>query len=230
MPERGELTVLCLHEAGTSGAIWGALSDALSDHAAVLAPDRPGWGENEAPEGYERTTITEQAGFAVAMLRGSGPAVVCGSGIGAVAAIELSLAEPGLVVGTALIEPPLLSYAPEATGQFTLDVATVRDAVAAGGREAALSAYLTGGLPALGPGASRMRRATGSYEAKRGASISSTCTGCPFASFAMTSRSRTSSSLMRTGRTRWRSRITTSSKYWLSLRRSANSSSDLIMI
>ena len=64
MPERGELTVLCLHEAGTTGAIWQALSEALADHATVLAPDRPGWGENPAPEGYSRTTVTEQAGFA----------------------------------------------------------------------------------------------------------------------------------------------------------------------
>jgi len=156
VPERGALTVLCLHEAGTSGAIWSALGEALADHATVLKPDRPGWGETEPPEGYERTTVTEQAGFAAAIIQSRGPAVLCGSGIGAVAAIELSLAEPELVAGTVLIEPPLLSFATDATSQLTLDVATVRDAVSAGGREAALDAYLTGGLPALGPGASRI--------------------------------------------------------------------------
>ncbi|HYH60316.1 MAG TPA: alpha/beta hydrolase [Solirubrobacterales bacterium] len=156
MPERGELTALCLHEAGTTGAIWQALSEALADHATVLAPDRPGWGDNPAPEGYSRTTVTEQAGFAAHALRELGPAVVCGSGIGAVAAIELSLAEPALVAGTVLIEPPLLSFAPEATKQLTADVAEVRDVVAAEGREAALAAYLEGRLPALGPGADRI--------------------------------------------------------------------------
>ena len=156
MPEHGELTVLCLHEAGTTGAIWDRLSEALASHATVLQPDRPGWGSHEAPEGYERTTVPEQAGFAAAILRERGPAVLCGSGIGAVAAIELSLAEPELVSGTALIEPPLLSFAPEATDQLATDVTTVRDAVSAGGREAALDAYLAGRLPALGPGAERI--------------------------------------------------------------------------
>jgi len=150
-------TVLCLHEAGTTGAIWDPLAEALAGHATVLAPDRPGWGEADAPEGYSRTTITEQAGFAAQILRVRGePAIACGSGIGAVAALELSIAEPDLITGTVLIEPPLLSFLPEATEQLSQDVATVREAVANGGREAALDAYLAGRLPGLGPGAGRI--------------------------------------------------------------------------
>ena len=81
-----------------------------------------------------------------------GPAVVCGAGIGAVAALELSLAEPELVIGTVLVEPPLLSFLPEATDRLAADVATVREAVAESGRDAALDAYLAGRLPALGAG------------------------------------------------------------------------------
>ncbi len=156
MPERAALTVVCLHESATTGRIWTPLTDALAGHADVLAPDRPGWGSSEAPEGYARTTVAEQAGVAAAILHERGPAVVCGAGIGAVAALELSLAEPELVLGVVAVEPPLLSFVPEATNQLSVDVAAVRDAVFEGGREAVLGSYLAGRLPALGPGAGRI--------------------------------------------------------------------------
>jgi pimeloyl-ACP methyl ester carboxylesterase len=150
------LTVLCLHETGTSGRIWAPLAEALSGHADVVAPDRPGWGRADVPEGYARTTIAEQAGVAAKELRARGPAIICGAGIGAVASLELSLAEPELVIGAVLVEPPLLSFLPEATDQLAADVAKVREAVTRSGREAALDAYLAGRLPALGPGAGRI--------------------------------------------------------------------------
>lgn len=157
MPGSHPPTVLCLHEAGTSGAIWAPLAEALEGHATVLAPDRPGWGGTEPPEGYSRTTVSEQAGFAASQLSGLGePVIVCGAGIGAVAAIELAIAEPDLVIGTVVVEPPLLSFAPEATRQLAADVSALRDAVTSGGREAALNDYLAGRMPALGPGAGRI--------------------------------------------------------------------------
>ena len=155
MPERA-LSVLCLHETATTGRIWEPLAEALTGRADVLAPDRPGWGDTEVPEGYSRTTVAEQAGFASQILSEHGPAVVCGAGIGAVAALELSLAEPDLVAGMVLVEPPLLSFLPEATDRLAADVAAIRNAVAAGGRDGALDAYLAGRLPALGPGAGRI--------------------------------------------------------------------------
>ena len=155
MAER-PLTVLCLHETGTSGRIWAPLAEALSGHAEVLAPDRPGWGNADPPEGYERTTIAEQAGIAARTLREHGPAVLCGAGIGAVASLELLLGEPDLVTGAVLVEPPLLSFVPGATEQLAVDVALVRETVAADGREAVLDAFLAGRLPALGPGAGRI--------------------------------------------------------------------------
>ena len=156
MPERISLTVLCLHETATTGRIWEPLAEALAAHATVLAPDRPGWGETWVPEGYSRTTVAEQAGFGAQILRERGPAVVCGAGIGAVAALELSLAEPDLVVGAVLVEPPLLSFVPEATERLAADVAALRDSVAEEGREAALDGYLAGRFSALGPGAGRI--------------------------------------------------------------------------
>ena len=153
---RRPITVLCLHESGTTGRIWAPLAAALSGHAEVISPDRPGWGETEAPEGYARTTVAEQAGFAAQALEARGPAILCGAGVGAVAALELLLGEPDLVTGAVLVEPPLLSFLPEATDQLAADVARVRETVAESGREAALDAYLAGRLPALGPGAGRI--------------------------------------------------------------------------
>lgn len=154
----GPLTVLALHEAGTTGEIWAALGAALGTDATVLAPDRPGWGEGWAPEGYVRTTVAEQAALAASILEQhlAVPAVVCGAGIGAVAALELSLRRPELVVGAVLVEPPLLAFVTEATQQLSADAGTVRDAVSAGGRQAALGAYLAGELLALGAGAERI--------------------------------------------------------------------------
>ena len=149
-------TVLCLHESGTTGRVWAPLAEALAGEAEVIAPDRPGWGRTEAPEGYARTTIAEQAGFAAHALHGRGPAVACGAGIGAVAALELLIAEPELVSGAVLVEPPLLSFLPEATDQLAADVAKLRETVAAGGKEAALDAYQAGRFPALGSGAGRV--------------------------------------------------------------------------
>jgi len=158
VPGAAPPTVLCLHESATTGAIWSALTESLDSHATVVAPDRPGWGGNEAPEGYARTTIAEQAGFAASALSDRGPAVVCGAGIGAVVALELSFAEPDLVTGIVLIEPPLLSFVPEATDRLSADVGTLRDTVKEGGKGAALDAYLAGRLSALGPGAQRIPR------------------------------------------------------------------------
>ncbi len=93
-----------------------------------------GLGERRRPEGYERTTVAEQAGLAARRLRERGPAVVCGAGIGAVAALELLLGRAGSGHGAVLVEPPLLSFLPEATDQLLADVAEVREAVPAGGQ------------------------------------------------------------------------------------------------
>ena len=102
-----------------------------------------------APEGYERTTVPEQAGFAAAILRESaGPPSFAARASARSLRSSSSLAEPELVSGTALIEPPLLSLPPEATDQLATDVTTVRDAARGSAGRAALDAYLAGRAPA----------------------------------------------------------------------------------
>ncbi|MEK6276476.1 MAG: alpha/beta fold hydrolase [Actinomycetota bacterium] len=151
-------TVLCLHETAASGEIWRPLADALDGEARTVAPDRRGWGASGAPEQYSATTIAEQAEDAVALLDelDAAPALACGAGLGAVAALDLLLRRADLIRAGVLVEPPLLAFVPEATEGLSADLASVSKAVAAGGPAAALDLYLAGGLPYAGAGASRI--------------------------------------------------------------------------
>jgi pimeloyl-ACP methyl ester carboxylesterase len=166
--------VLCLHETATSAGVWRPLAEALSPHARVSAYDRRGWGRSGAPEDFRRTTIEEQAADAEAVIEalGAGPVTLCGAGIGAVIALELTVDRPALVGAAILIEPPLLALVPEATAVISADVEAIRRATlsasarrtgavdpqeaAAHGARAAAELYLSGGLEALGAGAERI--------------------------------------------------------------------------
>jgi pimeloyl-ACP methyl ester carboxylesterase len=161
--ERGgrDPAILCLHETGATGAIWDAMADLLAPSARVIAYDRLGWGRTPAPEAYVRTTVGEQSALAASLLteREARPAVLVGAGLGAVAALDLSLRSPELVIGSVLVEPPLLAFVPEATEALSEAADLVRDAVADGGRERALERYLAGGLGILSAGGERLPQA-----------------------------------------------------------------------
>jgi pimeloyl-ACP methyl ester carboxylesterase len=150
--------VLCMHETGATGEVWRALADALRGSGRTIAFDRPGWGRSPAPETYVRTTVGEQASAAAAVLaeRATRPVVLCGAGLGAVAALELALRRPELVAGSVLVEPPLLAFVPEATEALATAADLVREAVADGGRDEALARYHAGELGILSAGAERL--------------------------------------------------------------------------
>jgi pimeloyl-ACP methyl ester carboxylesterase len=154
---RGQ-TVLCIHETAASSEAWRPLAAALGQRARTVAYDRRGWGRSGAPEPYGRTTVHEQAEDAVRVLAEleAPPAVVCGSGLGAVAALDLVLRRPELALAAILIEPPLLAFVEEATEALSGDGQALREAVHAGGPQAGLELYLSGRLAALGPGAERL--------------------------------------------------------------------------
>ena len=154
----GPHAVLCLHETGATSAVWEPLAGLLAPSARVIGYDRPGWGRSPAPETYVRTTVGEQAALAEAVLadRGAAPAVLIGAGLGAVAALDLMVRSHDLVVGTVLVEPPLLAFVPEATEALSDAADLVRAAVAEGGREAAIERHLAGGLGVLSAGAERI--------------------------------------------------------------------------
>ena len=155
--ERGDgAPVLLIHETGASGAIWEPLATGLSERSRAIAYDRRGWGGSSAPEGYRRTTVEEQSEDAAALLEGvaRSPAIVCGAGLGAVLALDLLLRRPDLVSAVVLIEPPLLQLLPVATEALSEDRRRIEGAVTAG--EDVIGLYLSGALPALGPGTNRL--------------------------------------------------------------------------
>jgi pimeloyl-ACP methyl ester carboxylesterase len=150
--------VLFLHESATTGEVWRPLAEMLAGGMRVISYDRRAWGGSPVPDAYTRTTVEEQAEDAALVLTECGVdrAILCGAGLGAVAALDLLLRRPRLVAGAVLIEPPLLAFLTEATEGLSSDRAEIEAAVEGGGPEAALDLYLEGGLPFLGPGAGRI--------------------------------------------------------------------------
>ena len=154
-------TVLCVHETAASSEVWRPLADALGGRARTVAYDRRGWGRSEAPEPYLRTTVHEQSEDAARLLAESDAAgaVLCGAGLGAVAALDLLLRRPDLTLGPVLIEPTLLAFVEEATELLSEDGGALRRAVHDGGPAAGVDLYLSGELAALGPGVQRLPKA-----------------------------------------------------------------------
>jgi pimeloyl-ACP methyl ester carboxylesterase len=165
--------LVCLHETCTVAAVWQPLIEALGDRARVIAPDRRGWGKSGSPPQYAATTVEEQAADAAVLLEqlDAASALACGSGLGAVAALELALRRRDLVQAAILIEPPLLAYLPEATEGIAADRAALGEAVQGGGPEAGVDLYLRGGLPHLGPGAGRIPEQIGAAARERPLSL-----------------------------------------------------------
>jgi pimeloyl-ACP methyl ester carboxylesterase len=155
--ERGEgAPVLLIHETAASSEAWVAIGGAIADRARPISYDRRGWGRSTAPEGYRRTTVEEQSEDAAALIEAldTGPVVAIGAGAGAVIALDLLLRRPELLAATVLIEPPLLQLLPVATEALSDDRRRLEAATARG--ESVIDLYLSGGLPALGPGVARL--------------------------------------------------------------------------
>jgi pimeloyl-ACP methyl ester carboxylesterase len=159
--ERGEGSpVLLIHETAATGSSWAPLADALSTEFRAISYDRRGWGASSEPDDYRRTTIEEQSEDAAALIESAadGLAVVCGAGVGAVIALDLLLRRSELVTAAVLIEPILLQLTPPATEALSEDRHRIE--IAAGNRENVIDVFLSGALPALGPGVARTPEAT----------------------------------------------------------------------
>jgi pimeloyl-ACP methyl ester carboxylesterase len=165
--------LLLLHETAATGAIWEPLIEAIGGVARTIAPDRRGWGGSGVPDQYVATTVQEQGADADALLReiDAGPSIVCGSGLGAVVALELLLRHRDLARAAVLVEPPLLALLPEATEGLAADRQRIAEVVRQGGPEAAIDLYLGGGLSHLGAGAERIPDAVGAEARKRPLSL-----------------------------------------------------------
>src|SRR6266545_1759593 len=160
-----------IHETAATGAVWDPLAEAMATQFRTIAYDRRGWGDSSEPYDYRRTTIEEQSEDAAAVIeRTAGEAAtVCGAGVGGVIALDLLLRRPELVSGAVLIEPTLLQLMPPATEALSED--RHRLEIAAGNHENVIDVYLSGGLPALGPGVARTPDETAAAARQRPGSL-----------------------------------------------------------
>jgi pimeloyl-ACP methyl ester carboxylesterase len=106
--EHGEgRPILLVHGCGGSALGYaGAIGD-LARIGRVIAYDRRGSARSERPEPYERTSVTEHADDAAALLEAlaATPAIVIGSSYGGTVACDLALRRPDCVSALVLLEP-----------------------------------------------------------------------------------------------------------------------------
>ncbi len=155
--------VLLVHGIGSTRDDWAPLAADLEPEARVISYDRRGYGESEAPEPYQRTTVAEQAEDAATLLEGLGaaPAVVCGSDLGALVCLDLIRRHRDLVRAAVLIDPALYQVSAEATEGLSAERLALEDALRDGGPERAVTAWLT----AHGAPPERIDRVRGSASA-----------------------------------------------------------------
>ncbi len=136
--------LLAIHAVGGSGALLAAALEPLSARARVIAYERRGYGESEAPEPYLATTVSEQSADAAALLGalGASPALLVGVGFGALIALDLCLQQPSLVRAALLVDPPLYSLDPDSTRALAEQRGAIEAALLAGSEGQAIEALV----------------------------------------------------------------------------------------
>jgi pimeloyl-ACP methyl ester carboxylesterase len=121
-----------------------ALANRLATAHTVITYDRRGYSRSPRPDGWQATSVAEQAADAAALLEelAPAPAVVYGTSNGALFALEMALTRPELVAGVMLHEAPLLSVLADPGPVGAAIGAILEPAFAAGGPDAALEAFL----------------------------------------------------------------------------------------
>jgi esterase len=113
--DRGEgAPIACIHGGGSSAMMWGDAVKELARLGQVISYDRRGCARSERPEPYERTTVTEQADDASALLDAleATPAVVMGRSYGGAVAIGLAIRHSEQVRALVLLEGDALGLSP----------------------------------------------------------------------------------------------------------------------
>lgn len=106
--------ILCIHGTGSSAVVWGDAIERLARRGRVIAYDRRGCSRSERPDPYERTSVSEHADDAAALLDalGATPALVVGRSYGGEVALELALRHPDRVRALVLLEGAPLALVP----------------------------------------------------------------------------------------------------------------------
>jgi esterase len=117
--------ILCIHGASGTALAWADAIDKLAGLGRVIAYDRRGCARSERPQPYERTSVSEHADDAGALLDAlaAAPAIVVGRSYGGTVATDLALRYPDRVRALVLLEP-------DAPRELALTVAAWVDALA----------------------------------------------------------------------------------------------------
>jgi pimeloyl-ACP methyl ester carboxylesterase len=143
--------VVLVHGTATARTVWRETTEALAAKpgaARTIAYDRRAYGDSGAPEPYGGTTVGEQADDLAQLIEAlnAAPATVCGHELGALAALDLAVRRPELVVRAVLIEPPMLWLVAAGTDA----VGELREAVAGAARDRGAAGAVRAYLEAVG--------------------------------------------------------------------------------
>jgi pimeloyl-ACP methyl ester carboxylesterase len=108
--------ILLIHGTSTSAKVWGRSVEPLAELGRVIAYDRRGCTRSERPAPYDRTSVSEHADDAAALLGAVDalPAIVIGRSYGGEIGLDLALRYPDRVRALVLLEAALLHLTPEA--------------------------------------------------------------------------------------------------------------------
>ena len=143
-------SIVCLHGAGSSAAVWSDAVAELAKRGRTIAYDRRGHSRSERPDPYV-TNVHQQADDAGALIDalGAAPAIVNARSYGGAVAIDLALRYPDRVRALVLLEGDAPSFSEDAT-RWIADVTTEVLAVAEKDMDGVGKAVI---LAVAGPGA-----------------------------------------------------------------------------
>jgi 3-oxoadipate enol-lactonase len=122
----------------------GAFAATEGLEGRVIAYDRRGYGESEAPEPYTRTTVSEQAEDLAAVVAhlDAAPALLVGHDLGALVVLDVLLRHGHLARGAVLVDPPAYMFVAEATEALSAERAALEDAIRSGGPQGGMAWWL----------------------------------------------------------------------------------------
>jgi pimeloyl-ACP methyl ester carboxylesterase len=142
---RGEgPAVLFVSGATGDAGHYAEVAEALADELTVVTYDRRGNSRSPRPQGWNRTSIEEQADDGAALLAalGTSPAAVFGNSGGALIACSMLLRHPEAVRGAILHEPPLATVVSEAASGTRELQTMIEQTMVRGGPAAAVEAFV----------------------------------------------------------------------------------------
>ncbi len=150
----GNQAPLCLIHGIGGHSLTGDQQAALAARTRLISFERRGYGQSEAPDPYQATTVAEQSADVAALLGeldaapallgelDAAPALLVGFGFGALIALDLCLRRSELVAGAVLSDPPLYAFDQQGSRELADQRQAIEQALLAGDRSAAITALV----------------------------------------------------------------------------------------